>query len=144
MHAFPAERMIHPLVLHVIGASEFVLVAHLFVDAHGTRVSVFHIKPTQETYVLVGMYLHNVWKRGVALTGVRLKPCRDVGDGAGPTNGWILDLGRLHLSTSTAAPTLMAFDHHLHVLHRREDNMVAAAGNLEAGVGHKPGLGDGQ
>ncbi len=37
---------------------------------------------------------------------MRLKPCRDVGDDAGATNGRILDFGRWHLSTSTAAPTL--------------------------------------
>ena len=60
MHAFPAEWMIHLLVLHEIGARESVLVAHLFVGTRGTHVSVFHIKPAQETYNLVGTYLHNV------------------------------------------------------------------------------------
>ena len=106
MHAFLAERMSRTLVIHVIGASEFVLVAHLFVDARGTRVSVFHIKPVQKTYVLVGMYIHNVRELGAALMGVRLKLCGDIGDGAGATYGGILDLGRLHLSTSAAASTL--------------------------------------
>ena len=98
--------MIHPLVLHVFGASESVLVAHLFVYACGTCVSVFHIKPAQETFVLVSVYLHDVQEVGLALTLVRLKPCGDVGDDVGFTNGRILDLGRWHLSMSTAVPTL--------------------------------------
>ena len=86
--------MICLLVLHVIGASESALMAHLFVDARGTHVFIFHIKPARETYVLVSMYLHDVREVWVALTLVRLKPCGDVGDDVGSTNSRILDLGR--------------------------------------------------
>ena len=94
VNGLPAKWMICLLVLHVIGASESLLVAHLFVSARDTHVSVFHIKPTQETHVLVSIYYHNIQEVGIALTGRGLKPCRDVGDDAGVTNGRILDLGR--------------------------------------------------
>ncbi len=69
-------------------------------------MSVFHIKPAQETYVLVGIYLQDIQEVGIAVRVMRLKPCRVVGDDAGATNCRILDLGRWHLSTSMVVPTL--------------------------------------
>ena len=118
VHGLPAKRVICPRVLHVIGASESVLVPHFFGIPPGTRVPVFRIEPAQETYVLIGMYLHDIQKVGIALTGRRLKPCRDVGDDMCAANGRILDLGRWHLSmrtvsvsitttTATASPSTM-------------------------------------
>jgi hypothetical protein len=41
VHGFPAEGVVCALVLHIIGASEAILVALLFPVAHGTPVPIF-------------------------------------------------------------------------------------------------------
>jgi hypothetical protein len=107
VHGLPAKWVIRPLVLHVIGTSESILVPHFFVITHDTRVPIFHIKPSQETYILIGIYLDNIREVWIALMGTWLKPCRDVGDDTSPTNGRILDLGRWHLPTPTLSAPIM-------------------------------------
>ncbi len=87
--------MIHMLVFHVVGTSETILMARLFV-ARGTRVPIFHIKTAQVAHILIGIFFDDVGETRVTLR--RIDSCGDVWD-VGPH----IRNGRRHWDSTTPA-----------------------------------------
>ena len=79
MHRFTTELVIRAFILLVVGTSESVLVALLFVIACRTIVPILHVESAQETDILVGESFDNIGVAG-ADGARRRNSSRDVRD----------------------------------------------------------------
>jgi hypothetical protein len=79
VHSLATKGVVGAFILHVICIIEAVLVApFLFIAPDGTRVPIFHTKPTVVADIVVCKILHNVEKFNMLLQLCRLNPGQDV------------------------------------------------------------------
>ncbi len=103
MHCLLAEGMIHALVFHVVGMSETILMARLFLVARGTRVPIFHIKSAQVAHILIGIRFDDVGEIRVTLPGRWIGSRGDIWD-VGPH----IQNGRRHRGSMTPTTVCVA------------------------------------